>query len=225
MDFARTVDAVVGPFTVSVIEDDQYIGRALRHGNVWDGWMLQDLPSIYRPGTDLVDIGGNIGWNALMYSEFGPVHTFEPLFHPLITRNVERNVTKHPIVVHPYGLSDAHGSAEIYLPKRDGPWCNYGGTSLMQSHQHSDIKHNIQLERLDDVYGGQPSVLKIDVEGHEFEVIKGAEQTIRRWRPAMYVEIFGFDASPIPSFLKDLGYTWSPRPEHNYLFTWSHSHN
>jgi hypothetical protein len=63
--------------------------------------------------------------------------------------------------------------------------------------------------------------MKLDVEGHEYEVLKGAERTIREWHPALYVEIFGYDKSPIPEFLQGLGYSAQERPEHNYLFTWS----
>jgi hypothetical protein len=78
---------------------------------------------------------------------------------------------------------------------------------------------DIQVKRLDDAYTGTPCLIKIDVENHELEVLKGAAQTIRKHLPHMYVEIFDFDNGPVPKFLKELGYTQIlPRPEHNYLF-------
>ena len=76
-----TDEVPVGKFTVSVIRDDQYIGGCLRRGIEWDGWMRHDLPHLAQPGMDILDIGGNIGWNALMFSDYGPVHCFEPLYH------------------------------------------------------------------------------------------------------------------------------------------------
>jgi FkbM family methyltransferase len=217
----ETEEAQVAHFKVSFIKDDQYIGNNLRHGHEWDGWMRQDLPHMIKPGTEILDVGGNIGYNALMFSDYAPVHTFEPLFHTIISKNVEQNPgVKHPITVCPYGLSDSQARTDIFLPKKDGILRNYGGTSLHPNEtQHSDEKFSIQLEKLDDVYTGTPSLMKIDVEGHEFEVIRGAVETINRHRPFLYVEIFGFEESPIPGFLERLGYKQVvQRPEHNYLF-------
>ena len=96
-----TEEVKVGKFTVSVIDNDQYIAGCLRRGQEWDGWMRHDLPFLYEPGTDILDIGGNIGWNALMFSDYGPVHTFEPLFHEVITKNISQNLLQNSVTIHP----------------------------------------------------------------------------------------------------------------------------
>ena len=60
--------------------------------------------------------------------------------------------------------------------------------------------------------------MKIDVESYEFQVLLGAENTIRKYKPVLYIEIFDFETSPIIPFIKNLGYdNILPRPEHNYL--------
>jgi hypothetical protein len=63
-------------------------------------------------------------------------------------------------------------------------------------------------------------MMKIDVEGHELEVLRGARETIQKWRPTLWVEIFNFSTNPVVEFLmKDLGYkNVQARPESNYLF-------
>ena len=72
---------------------------------------------------------------------------------------------------------------------------------------------------LANVYTGTPSVMKIDVEGHEMDVLKGADETIRKHKPALIVEIHNLDESPIPDYLANLGYTkMIPRIHANYLF-------
>jgi len=216
----ETVDATVGKFTVSVIEDDQYIGRTIRLGHEWDGWMRQDLPHIYRPGTDILDIGANIGWNSLMFSDYGPVHSFEPIFHEIVSKNVLQNTLSNPVTVYSHGLSSEKRTADMFLPKPDGTVCNYGGTSLHGSDRYRPTPINVKLEKLDDVYHGVPSVMKLDVEGHELEVIKGGITLISFFKPSMYVEIFDYeDTCEITQILKRVGYS-APirRPEHNYLF-------
>jgi len=223
-----TVDAVVGKFIVSVIEDDNYIGGCLRRGCEWDGWMRRDLPLIYKPGTDILDIGGNIGWNALMFSDYGPVHTFEPWFYSVINKNVDQNILLNPIEVHQYGLGSKNDEMMIFITKREPNGLrNYGAASLepipdeKQHPDHAGYEKEgpiVSIKRLDDVYSGVPSVIKLDVERHELEVIKGAWQTITKHKPAMYIEILDPSNDEIVKLLTPLGYKMIPRPEHNYLF-------
>jgi FkbM family methyltransferase len=222
MEF-QTDEVAVGKYTVSVITDDQYIGGCLRRGHEWDGWMRHDLPHLAKPGMDILDIGGNIGWNSLMFSDYCPVHCFEPLYHPVVTKNIGQNNLTNPVTVHPYGLSCTEETLPIFTPKRTATGqCNYGGTTLTPPNALDyDLAHEIQLKRLDDVYSGRPCLIKLDVELHELEVIKGAWDTITKWKPAMYIEILESDKDEITPLMKTLGYVRYERPEHNYLFIYS----
>ena len=221
MDFT-TDDVKVGKFTVSVIQGDQYIASCLRRGHEWDGWMRQDLPHLYKTGTDILDIGGNIGWNSLMFSDYGPVHTFEPLFHTVISKNIQQNVLKNPVKIHPFGLSsDFCPEIEMFTPRSETDnLINYGAASLDPDPRWYDKTngYKVELKKLDDVYSGTPSIIKLDVERHELEVIKGAWRTITTHRPAMYIEILDPSNDEIVKLLEPLGYKMIPRPEHNYLF-------
>lgn len=226
MEF-QTEDILVTKYTVSVIKDDQYIGGCLRRGHEWDGWMRQDLPHLVKPGMDILDIGGNIGWNALMFSDYCPVHCFEPLYHPVVTKNVMQNNLANHVTVHPYGLSCDEATLPIFTPKRTTTGqCNYGGTTLTPPNAGDyDLARKIQLKRLDDVYSGKPCLIKLDVELHELEVIKGAWDTISKWKPAMYIEILEGYEDAITPLMKSLGYVSYARPEHNYLFICPDSHS
>lgn len=218
MDF-DTVDALVGKFKVSVIHDDEFIGNCLRRGYEWDGWMRHDLPYIAKAGTDILDIGGNIGWNALMFSDYAPVHTFDPLFHPLIQKNVHQNTLNHPVTIHPYGLSNVETTLQFFVPgKEKSGLCNYGGSSFHPLPGYEEKGMSLPVKRLDDVYSGVPSVIKMDVERHEREVIQGAWKTITTHKPAMYIEILDPNNDEIVKMLEPLGYIKIERPEHNYLF-------
>ena len=211
----------VGKWTISYIEDDEYIGPWLTRGIEWENWMRQDVAHFYKLGTDILDIGGNIGCNALMFSDYGPVHTFEPLFHTIIQRNIEQNQLVHEIKVYPFGLSSVPSDQNIYFPKTRNGLRNYGCCSLQPNFDsdHSNKCVTVHLERLDDVYSGTPSVVKIDVEGHEIDVLRGAEKTLRTHKPALIVEIHDTTKSLVPAFLSSIGYTQMiPRIHSNYLF-------
>lgn len=230
-----TEDVQTGRFKVSVIQDDEIIGDCLRRGIEWDGWMRQDLPHMYKPGTDILDIGGNIGWNALMFSDYGPVHTFDPMFHEVIQKNVDQNNLAHPVKVHPYALSSSEGTLEFFVPKTETNGLrNYGGASLhpiprdqldMRYAGYEEQGIQVPVKTLDAVYSGIPSVIKLDVERHEIDVIRGAWRTIERHRPAMYIEILDPTNDEIVNMLQPLGYIMFPRPENNYLFICPHTPN
>ena len=181
--------------------------------------MREVIDLVYKPGTDIIDIGGNIGCNALMFSDYGPVHTFEPLFHKILKINVDQNSLRHPISVYDFGLSSESSDIPLYLPKHRNGLYNYGCCSVHPNVEHSNISVTVHLERFDSVYNGIPSVMKIDVEGHEMEVLKGAENTIRNHMPSIIIEIHNIEESPITKYLSSLGYKIRTEcPHANYLF-------
>ena len=52
-----------GKYNVFIIADDEYIGPTINAGCEWDGWMREDIQKYYTPGTEIFDIGANIGYN------------------------------------------------------------------------------------------------------------------------------------------------------------------
>jgi hypothetical protein len=73
---------------------------------------------------------------------------------------------------------------------------------------------------LDDIYSGRVSFIKLDVEGHELQVLEGARDVLTNHLPTLLVELIDYEGSKVPLFLKDLGYTMDPieRPEKMFLF-------
>ena len=73
-----------GIYDVYVISDDEYIGPLIARGHEWDRFMRRDVRMLHKPGTDIIDIGANIGYNTLLFSDYGHVISFEPLYHELV---------------------------------------------------------------------------------------------------------------------------------------------
>jgi len=211
-----------GKYNVFVIEDDEYIGNTISKGHEWDAWMRRDLEKYYVKGTEILDIGANIGYNSLMFSDYGPVVSFEPVYHEIVIRNAKLNALRHRINIYPCALSDEKKTTEIFIPAKgcqSNTHINYGGTSF---HLNGDMKGEsvkVKCERLDDIYDGKPSIIKIDVEGHELQVLEGAKETIKKHMPTILVEIHDFETSPVAKFFESLGYdTPEPRPEAVFLY-------
>jgi len=206
-------------YKIFIPDDDEFVGYEIRKtGKLWEDWIGDDIKQYYKPGTDILDIGANIGTHSLMFSETGPVHAFEPVFHEIVKLNIENNELKHSVKIHPFALSDVEKTANIYIPQKT-PWGarNYGGTSM---HPNKIALHDTDkptkciCHPLDDVYDGTPSVIKMDVENHELYVLKGAANTIKKHKPVIYAEITDPDTSEVVKFIENLGYNKPMRKTH-----------
>jgi FkbM family methyltransferase len=211
-------------YNVYVIDDDEFVGAQIRTtGKLWEEWISGEVKKYYKEGTDILDIGANIGTHTLLFSEIGPVHSFEPLYHAVVTQNVKSNSLKNPVKVYPYALSDEAQVRNMYLPRRMPHGLkNYGGSSmhLNETAAHSSTPVPVECKTLDEVYNGVPSVIKMDVENHEPYVLRGAINTIKTHKPAIIIEISNYETSEVPKILQSFGYSNYTTPDNsNYIYT------
>ena len=150
-------------------------------------------------GRQYLDIGSYNGLFALFMAKKDPqgsITAFEP--NPAnffrIEKNVLLNNMKNIRCVNA-GVSDHVGKLDFYLPD-DYSITTVSSFSLSFASNHTDTslsKIEVNVTDLDLFCQREnlhPDVLKIDVEGHEWEVIKGAMNTIRRCHPVILCEIF-----------------------------------
>lgn len=217
----------VGRYDVAVINDDEFVGHTARASGVfWEAWIADHVKTYYKEGTDILDIGANIGTHTLMFSEIGPVHSFEPMYHQVLKKNLELNTLDNPVKIYAHALSDTNDTKNMFLPLRM-PYGlrNYGGTSM---HMNETCKHEntavpVECKTLDSVYDGVPSIIKLDVENHELYVLKGAINTIKMHKPTIFIEITDYETSEVRKLLEDFGYG-DPiaLKDKNYIYTYDH---
>lgn len=213
-----------GIYDVHVISDDEYIGPLISSGHEWDRWMRRDVRRWHVPGTEILDIGANIGYNTMMFSDYGPVVSFEPVFHKIVELNVKSNALRYGVQVIPCALSDEKTVSTIHIPSKgceSNTLVNYGGASFNLGDDMRGEGIEAYCERLDDIYTGTPSFVKIDVEGHELRVLKGAEETLKKHTPTVLIEIHDFSEDhEVHKFMVSLGYGMpEKRPEKVFMYT------
>jgi len=142
-------------------------------------------------GEVLYDIGANVGFHALTGSMFfGESHAFEPT--PQTLGRLRKNVAMNPdrrVTVHGVGLSARDGQARLFVHE-----VHPGVNTLVSGPSATGGEAvDVSVFRLDNYRKAQalpgPSVIKIDVEGHECEVLEGAQETIEAFRPTIFVEV------------------------------------
>jgi FkbM family methyltransferase len=126
----------------------------------------------------------------------GKVHAFEPVAEAFarLSANVQRNHFSN-VVLHNQGLMDRAASLPIY--RQSGRFDDGSrNTGLYTVYSHADrnqVIEEIHVVRLDDLVEREevelPTIMKIDVEGAEIGVLRGAERTLSRARPVLIVEL------------------------------------
>jgi FkbM family methyltransferase len=170
------------------------------------------------PGQQVLDIGANWGlFTARLARLVGPsghVEAFEP--HPAHAATLRKVAAGLPAVdVHMTALSDHEGEAELVIPVRDGtPLTALAHLDAPAPAGPREQRVPVPLRTLDAVLGDDhPPVdlVKCDVEGHELEVLRGGERTLRRGRPALVLEIEerhrpDGGVAEVFDYLRDIGY-------------------
>jgi len=170
---------------------------------------------------EAVDVGVYRGvYTYKLSKEFKHVHAFEP--NPLIYPFLEKNLTKivKNMTLKNLALSDSNGDVNLRIPSRSKSIfkTNYEeiyklGCATIHEGNKIDNKNNFKVKKikLDDLLEDKNiSFVKIDVEGHEREVITGSKKIIKKNKPVLLVEIEerhnNFPILDTIEFIKNFGY-------------------
>ena len=166
----------------------------------------------YADGKDIIDAGAYIGDSALVFDKFfskcGRIYAFEPdpksygLMEKTIAMNKKANII-------PVGFALGDANSEGALTSHDM------GANLVnrQFGQETEQDRQVKIVRLDDYVQQNdivPGVIKTDLEGFEMHFLRGALETIKKYRPIMVISIYhsADDFFGIKPFIEelDLGY-------------------
>jgi FkbM family methyltransferase len=150
----------------------------------------------FRDEIVFLDVGANIGYFSIVAAKQFPrmlVHAFEPnqSVYARLQRNIGLNQNPVNLEVFPIALSNFSGNTTLYTPSPKD--FNQGLSSLGADIDGvtNDLSHTVPVAQIDEIYENSTqaiSVIKIDVQGFEPEVLKGGERTIRRFRPVIVLE-------------------------------------
>jgi len=152
-----------------------------------------------------VDVGTHIGRYSVLLAKKGwEVFSFEPLSSNFSQLKLNKNLNKIGTNLHLYniGLGDKKGDSTMFYEKYKG-----GEASLVFNKEH--LTEKICLDKLDNILKFKKTgkiILKIDVEGFEYEVLKGAMHFIKKNNPEIYIEIWDQNKEKDYELLVELGY-------------------
>ena len=148
---------------------------------------IKIIPNLLVNCNRAIDIGANVGvWSYWLSKYAKQVESFEP--NPKIF-NVLKNIKIKNVNSYNIALSNKSGSVDLLVPKGSKGFSNQGASlsSIKVQGEHKRI--SIEAKCLDEYNFLDVDFIKIDVEGHEHEVIEGAQETIKKFKPTMVIEM------------------------------------
>lgn len=189
-------------------------------GNYEDPLMINTFCSWLQPSTVFYDLGANVGFYALMANRFisiGKIYSFEPM--PYIRTVFERHIalnkkfiTNDNIIILPFAISDHEKETSF----SNGISHQDGNTYIKASKVYNEADSIIMVKcySIDELLQQgfkPPGIIKIDVEGAEYDVLKGAVNTLKEYKPYILLATHECHLPGVKDqcihFLTELGYT------------------
>jgi FkbM family methyltransferase len=172
-----------------------------------------------------VDIGAHFGLFTVAIARqpwCQRVHAFEPdprNFAQLMA-NIFLNELSDKVAAYPLALSDQDGRARLQLGRerhnRDFGKFNSGMSSIVERQEHAGCGNAAMVEAriLDGLLHleGEAVAAKIDVENHEFAVLRGMRRLLERNRFVLLIETFPSSKDAVFAYLEGLGYSVAAEP-------------
>lgn len=208
----------------ALIVPGEGISRALHASGMYEPCSVAVLHRVLHPGETFIDVGANVGLMSMLASRAvgpdGRVVSLEPSRREFsrLLGHLEHNSLAN-VEAHRVALGNRNGTVDLRVAV-----ASHGGMSTVEeSFAYPSVREayaeTVPIRRLDDVVADRAihavHVMKIDVEGSEWDVIDGARETLLRDRPSLIVEIGGAsDPARLQRrtagevFLRSLGYVF-----------------
>ena len=179
-------------FSLFISPSNGFIDKHIFLYGIYEPFIFDLFAKYIRPGMTVIDVGANIGehtvYAACLVGNKGSVYSYEPI--PRLYKQIHDSVGQNHFesIVHTknYALGKEDITEKLHVSK------NAGGSSIVHDDDTQDIitvtvkKGDSELLLLNKV-----DVVKIDVEGYEYEVLLGMKEVLRRDMPLIFIEFSG----------------------------------
>ena len=227
--FEWATEDIEGPVNVKIrnglrlcIDPKEFLGRSIYYTREWDPKITWAIERILRKGDTFLDIGSHCGISSLVAAGVvgreGAVHAFDP--QPKLTELLRKTAALNDLPqlrVHGIALSSEDRQAELHiqfdkpilasLDRVDAP----GQTIFVPARKTGDYLRALDLQPI--------RLVKIDVEGHEIEILNGSAGFFERENKPQTILFESIDAEgafwqrPVVRWLQNLDYVFYALPK------------
>jgi FkbM family methyltransferase len=193
----------------------------------WVNWDKRVYLSFVRPGDTVLDVGANVGAHAIFLSHLvrgaGRVLAFEPLAPNVdaLGETIRRRARTDNVTIFPLAVGNPGNARHEVVISAPGDDLTQASLHLQAAGSWARDARVREFEALLTSLDAESAVnalasidfMKIDVEGGELDVLKGASRILARHRPLIYCEMseewagaFGYAPQDLFKFVRSLGY-------------------
>ena len=208
---------------IFTFDDTDHISKYISNNNdIWEEHICQILAQNYVKNTDVLDIGANMGLNSIRMNQINPIssgykiHFFEPQ-HDVFSI-LDYNTRDIPRVLYNFALSDKYKL--LNFSKIED---NIGATEMVLTKDNNNI--NILATNLDSITFERPiSLVKLDAEGSEEDVLKGGKLFFEKYKPTLVIEIWDKNKELVMPILSKMNYKQTWNQDDDYVFKYNNSY-
>lgn len=203
-----------------IFKDVSSLSRVLLNSKNYEAKETKLVIKVIKKNMTIIDAGANFGWYSLLFAKLigkgskNKIYSFEPI--PKVFSELNHNIKLNnfrSIKTFNYAL----GSKNSYVTLGT-PYFNFIGSSGATSEfLNFSKKINCKIYKIDTVVKVNKikkiDFIKADIEGGELNLLKGAEKTLRLYKPKIFIEIvdihcsrFGHTQHDVIQFLLNLNY-------------------
>lgn len=198
-----------------------YIFETIKNtGEYYEEKTLRTWTPLWNSAKVILDIGANLGNHTLYWAErLSPktIFSFEPYApnYENLVINIQQNGLEHIVQPVAMAVGKCRGIAKLDYTNTD----NFGGTTFSVAEGAETGVTMISIDEFVREHAVQEvSFIKIDTEGFEIDILKGALVTLQRDRPMLWVEVSEQSFSQILMLLDELNYDLADVEAFNMLF-------
>jgi FkbM family methyltransferase len=207
------------------VDTSDYIDQCIAYDGMWEAPQLEELATLSR-GRKIdcfLDVGANTGFYSIMFAlknlsdriiAFEP----DPGNFARLAANIALNDLSKRIEAVPIALGDENGEVTLY----EGAKHNRGESTIAEPDQTPKLKtFRIRQTRFDDAYAiaKQNVIVKMDVEGYEFNALKGMERTLKDNACYLQVELYSDRFEELKAYFSSMGYRYLHTEYIDHFFT------
>jgi FkbM family methyltransferase len=164
---------------INIYDQPEYISNILQiNKEFYEFYVLRYIKKMYPKHNTIVDVGANIGNHAKYFTNFLE-HELIYCFEPYVANYnlLKKNIADQKVIAYNCALGAIRGKCKIIEPKEN----NSGMIKVVDG-------NDVDIMPLDNFNIENVTLIKIDVEGAEYNVLLGAMRTILKYRPPIFIE-------------------------------------
>jgi FkbM family methyltransferase len=181
-------------FNFVILKNDTCIADCLRTNVLFEKFLLSVMSVFLPKNKNMIDIGANIGiWSVVfrkLLQQHNIIYAFEP--QPQIFDCLQKNIILNDINnVQIYNFALSNENTKTFMNASYDISNNFGAFRIVNNFNMEESLLEIECKIGDDITFNDIGFVKIDVEGHEYEVLQGLRNTITNNMPFIFIEIHG----------------------------------